>query len=128
MSSPALSTVLLPPIPLRDSELPVPVLLALLQLSPRVPVSASPLVVACPLDSVVLPLVWVARLRQVVSLDSLRAVSPVLLLRALAVVVVLQVVLVSHLSLLDCVHQMLTWVISSWIRSSSRFPSPGCSP
>lgn len=95
--------VLLPPIPLRDSELPVPVLLALLRLSPRDPVSASPLVVACPLDSVVLQLVWVARLRQVASLDSLRADSPVLLLRALAVVVVLQVVLVSHSSLLHFV-------------------------
>jgi hypothetical protein len=63
------------PIPLRVSVLLALALLVLLPPLLPVLVSASPLVVACPLDSVALPLALVARLLPVPLEASLRVVS-----------------------------------------------------
>lgn len=95
-SFPAPLTALLPPTPPRDSALPVRALLAPPRLSLPALVSASPLVVACLLDSVVLLLVLVAPRRQGDLAASRRVVSPVRRPRVFLVVEDPQVDLVSY--------------------------------
>ncbi|KAJ5632370.1 Sm-like ribonucleoprotein [Penicillium lividum] len=105
------------PIPLPVSVTPVPVLV--LPLSLPALVSASPLVVACPLDSVVLLLVSVALLPPVASVVSLREASPVRLLRDSLVVEDPQVDLLALLPLLVSFLPVLLRALSNLLLASS---------